>query len=246
MKLKYLAAALIAALAASGAQAQQAGDNVVNVGWFHLAPQDSSSNLKITGSTPPGLAPTMSVPNTGATVDDADTLGLTFTHFFTDNIAAEAVLGIAPKFHLSGKGLLANPAINPLGSARQWSPALLLKYYFGRADSKIRPFLGMGVSYVWYSNISLNSGFNQGIGALLGAPGSTTSVSLSNTWAPVFNGGLVWNFDKHWSMGLSVSYLPMSTRAQLTTTVAPGVTVHSETKVRLNPIVTFLSLGYRF
>ncbi|MGF6837774.1 outer membrane protein W [Paraburkholderia youngii] len=92
---------------------------------MRIAPQSSSDPLVVGGNT---------VPDTGAAVDNADTLGITFAHFFTDNVAVEMVGGIPPKFKFSGTGILASSSINPLGDVRQWSPALGLKYYFRQAE----------------------------------------------------------------------------------------------------------------
>lgn len=41
-----------ALLISSVAQAQSAGDFVVNLGWFHIAPQDSSKPLRSMHSAP--------------------------------------------------------------------------------------------------------------------------------------------------------------------------------------------------
>ncbi|GAB3630091.1 OmpW family protein [Pandoraea terrae] len=253
MKLKYLTIAALAMLTASGtALAQKAGDNVVNVGWFHFTPQDSSDPLQITGSTilPPAFqgAVNQRLQNSGARVDDADTAGLTFMHFFTDNISAEVVLGVAPKFNLTGTGALTAPDGQPLASATQWSPAVLVKYYFGQAADTWRPFVGLGASYFFYSNINIHSNLQamaaQSLGG--GQPTAFTTAKLKNSWAPVFNAGINYNIDKHWSMAFSVSYVPVSTTATLTTSLPNGAATVSQSKVRLNPVITFLSLGYTF
>ena len=64
-----------AALAFAGgtAHAQSAGDFYVSTGWLHLSPQDSSDPLFVyrVGGTPIN----QSIPNTGAGINDADTLG---------------------------------------------------------------------------------------------------------------------------------------------------------------------------
>ncbi|MBC7488925.1 MAG: OmpW family protein [Glaciimonas sp.] len=101
------------------AMARQAGDNIFGIGWFHLAPQDSSQNLVIGGQT---------IPNNGASVSNADTLGSQFIYFITDNWVISGDAGILPKFKLDGQGSLKGLHI---GSAKQLSPALLVKYYFG-------------------------------------------------------------------------------------------------------------------
>jgi outer membrane protein len=224
------------------AHAQSAGSNVVNVGWFHLSPQDSSDPLRI--DSPAAAAHT--IANTGATVPDSDTLGVAFTHFFTDNIAVTADAGIPPTFKLNGTGLLAG---GELGEAKQWSPAVVAKWYFGQSTSKFRPFAGVGVTRVWFTDIELTSNFQQKL-AYTFSSGTTTSgtstASLSRSWAPVANIGAAYSLDKNWSLNLSVSYIPLKTDANITTTLPTGTVIKSSTSVTLNPIVAFLSVGYKF
>ncbi|VXB41172.1 OmpW family protein [Burkholderia sp. 8Y] len=242
MKTKQIACAAAAALCVSGAHAQAAGNVVVNAGWMHFAPQDSSGPFKINA-----LGQTMTESNAGASVDNADTFAITTTYFFTDHIAAEAVLGVPPKFNLDGTGTLG--AIGKLGSAREWSPTLLLKYYFGSAQSRFRPYIAAGGAYVWFSDTKLTAPMANGAflyssqyGNALTGP---TTVSLSSSFAPVANAGFTYNFTQHWSASFSLSYMWLSARARLETQSAVG-TVRSESKIKLNPIVSFLSVGYKF
>jgi outer membrane protein len=139
--------------------------------------------------------------------------------------------------------------LGELGNAREWSPTLLLKYYFMDASSKFRPYLGAGGSYVWFSDVKLSS--QMANGAFLYSPQTgtaltgPTSAHISSSFAPVVNGGLSYNFNKHWSASFSVSYMWLKARATLTTNSSVGQ-VKSESKIKLDPIVTFLSVGYTF
>lgn len=248
MKLKHLALAAALLAASGGAFAQKAGDDVVSLGWFHSSPQSSSDPLHASKSNAPGLANLVNrlLGSNGLQADDTDTAGLTFAHFFTDNIAAEAAVGVPPKLRLYGSGNLALPGGGPLITAKQWSPALLMKYYFGQPADSWRPFLGIGASYFYYKDVEPTSSLQTlaSLG-LTGGLGGHTSAKLSNSWAPVFNLGVNFNMDKHWMLALSVSYIPVSTTVNLTTTRGP-ITTYSETKVKLNPVVSSVSLGYRF
>ncbi|MBR8161936.1 OmpW family protein [Burkholderia vietnamiensis] len=240
MKWKNTATLAAAFLASTAAHAQSAGSNTAGIGWLHIAPLTSSDPLVAGGSA---------VPDTGATVDNADTLGLTFTHFFTDDIAVEAVGGIPPKFKFSGTGMLASSSINPLGDVRQWSPAVVLKYYFNHPESKWRPYVGIGVSYIWFTNAHVNPAFQQMLSLQMtqgATAGSPTSAHVESEWSPVFNAGLTYNFEKHWSIVASVSWLPFGTKVNLSTALPNGQTVHSEAKVKLDPLVTLVSVNYRF
>jgi len=239
---KRVFAGAVALLMSAGAQAQSAGDFIVNMGWFHFAPQDSSQPLTVNA-----LGNSASMAGTGASIDNADTAGFTATYFITDHIVAAAALGIPPKFRLTGTGALS--ALGRVGSAYEWSPALLMKYYFNDSKSNFRPYLGAGASYVWFSGVKLEPASASGaflyspvFGSALEGP---TTAKLSSSLAPVVNTGLAYNIDEHWSVDVSLSYMWLSTRATLTTRSALG-TVTSTTKLKINPVVSFVSVGYRF
>ena len=245
MKLKHIACAALSAMsmaAVTSAHAQSAGDIQVSAGWMHFAPQDSSGPFNVTA-----LGQTVTKQGASASVSDADTFGLTLQYFVTDHIAVEAVTGVPPKFHLNGEGTLG--PLGELGTAREWSPTLLLKYYFLSAQSKFRPYVGAGASYVWFSDVKLSQ--QMANGAFLYSPQTgtaltgPTSVHIGSSFAPVVNAGLSYNFTKHWSAAFSVSYMWLSARATLTTNSAVGQ-IKSESKLKLDPIVTFLSVGYTF
>jgi outer membrane protein len=214
----------------TAAHAQSAGSIYLSTGWFHFAPQSSSDPLRLT--TPLGSA---TVPNTGASISDADTIGFSVGYFVTDHIATQFDVGVPPSFDISGSGKLG--AFGKLGQAKQWSPALLLKYYFNEPQSKFRPYLGIGVSRVWFTDAKITNGvFEQSV-----FNGGPTTVSTDSSWVPVFNGGFSYAFTDHWFAGVSISYLPLSTTATISSPL-----VQAQTKIKINPIVTYVNLGYRF
>lgn len=240
MAITRAAALALFAVAAGTVHAQTAGTFYVQTGWFHLAPQSSRDPLKIVSVG--GNTLNQYVPNTGASVDNADTIGLTAGYYVTDHIAAELVGGVPPRFDLTGTGKLAPFGV--LGHTYQWSPAVIFKYVFNKPDAAWRPYLGLGATYIWFSGSKITSGpfLAQGLGG-------PTSVKTSNQWAPVFNAGIDYDFSKHWFAGFSVSYIPVSMRATFTTarrTQVGTLTEVSQAKIKLDPWVTFLNIGYRF
>ncbi|CAN7183814.1 outer membrane beta-barrel protein [Trinickia sp. LjRoot230] len=241
MKLQQAITGTVAALAcATAAHAQTAGTFYLSTGWFHFSPQSSSDPLKVIsiGGTPVNQP----VAGTGASVDNSDTIGISAGYFITDHLAAELEGGVPPKFNLNGAGSFT--PYGKLGSARLWSPALLVKWHFMKPDDKFRPYVGIGVTRVWFSDAQItNNAFQSGV--LHGGP---TSVSTDRSWSPVFNAGFNYAFNKHWFAGVSVSYIPVSVTADLTTSnVGPfGLTAHTQAKIKLNPIVTFAKIGYAF
>ena len=235
MAYKKALAAAAGMILATAAHAQAAGSNIVSAGWFRVMPNSSSDPLKITSPIQ------MTETGTGAKIKDADTVGLAFTHFFTDNFAVELVGGIPPRHKIEGTDKLSS--FGEIGSAKQWSPAVLAKWYFFNADAKFRPYVGAGLNYTWFSDAKItNSAFQ----TQLGGPGSTSSVSTSSSLNPVLNVGATYAITKDWFVGLSVSYLPLKTTATIDTTTVTGVHVVSEAKIKITPVVTFLNVGYRF
>ncbi|MCC8405066.1 outer membrane beta-barrel protein [Paraburkholderia sp. MMS20-SJTN17] len=241
MKLKQAVTGMaVLACMSTAAHAQSAGTFFFSTGWFHLAPQSSSDPLTVTSI---GGSPTnITEANTGASLSSADTIGFTGGYFITDHIATEFVIGVPPTFDLEGSGSLEQ--FGKLGQAKQWSPTLLFKYYFNAPTASFRPYLGLGVSRVSFTDAKItNSNFEANV---LHGP---TSVSTDSSWVPVFNAGFTYAFDQHWFAGVSISYLPLSTTAKLnstSTTVVGTLNIQSQTKIKLNPIVTYANVGYRF
>lgn len=273
----YVAAYAALAMAISGAaRAQKAGDNVVALGWFHIMPQDSSTPLTTYVSPQPINTP-LRLPNSftssgsGLSTNNANTAGLVISHFFTDHIALTTVAGVPPTFKMYGRGKIVPPgpssAFGTLNlddpsnepnvkSVRQWSPAVLLQYYFASATARFRPFAGVGVSYNWFTNIQLNPNFvsatQNNLGAVLAAgankPGPTrVEAKASSSWAPVFNVGGAYSISKHWGVTASLTYIPLKTKSTVTVKAADGsVLGRTEGELTANPLITFLALSYKF
>ncbi|RQR24585.1 OmpW/AlkL family protein [Burkholderia sp. Bp9142] len=241
--MKYAGVAFfLSAGAISMAHAQSAGQLVLNAGWLHLAPQDSSQPLTVNA-----LGRSNPVPGSGATIADTDTFAFTARYFVTDHVAVETILGIPPKLHVKGTGTLTSAG--ELATTRAFSPAIQAQYHFGEPSARLRPYVGAGIAYVWFRAINLSGPVGSGqllysptLGTRLEGP---TSVSASKSFAPIVNAGLTYNIDSHWSIGASLSYMWLSTKATLTTQSSLG-TVTTTTKVNVNPFVSFVSIGYRF
>lgn len=276
MKRIFHAAACAAFLLPCIASAQSAGSNVVSLGWLHAFPQDSSSSLTTYVAPTPmngalGLPPSFNSPGTGLSVGQADTLGITFSHFLTDQFAVTALAGVPPKFQVYGSGTITPPgpagtlgtqniglgAVNPIvKSARLWSPAVILQYYIGQPTSRFRPFLGVGVSYNWFSDVQLGDNFiaqtrntlGQVLAAGAGKPGPTqVSGDASSSWQPVFNAGFLFNITEHWGLLASLSYIPLKTTSSVTIKAADGTTLAvSKSDLKADPLITFLAVSYKF
>ncbi|MBI4587265.1 MAG: OmpW family protein [Candidatus Rokubacteria bacterium] len=246
------------------------GRNVLGIGWAHIHTVDSSKPVRT--STSSLHLGTYQSPGTETMVSDSDTLVLTFTHFFTDNIAATFAFGLPPKFKLTGRGNviapvpvvgpltlvdLGAPENNPLATVREWSPTLLLLYYFGDNDTKFRPFLGAGVNYTFFTDVKLKRNFEKqlrDLGPLLelgmGKPPTgpaKVGVDVESSWQPVVTAGIQYEFAKNWFSIGSVSFLPLKSTATITLKNQASETLAvNKVDIEFNPVVFRLALGYRF
>ena len=162
---------------------------------------------------------------------------------FTDRLFAfKACVGPAGAL---GQHNLGDPHSNPIvKSVRQRSPALLFQCYFNAPTAKLRPFVGVGVSYNWLSDVQLGPNFIQSTQNILGAvlaagagkPGQT-QVSGKASWAPVFSVGLAYSFTDHWGLVASVTYIPLKTTSSVIVKAADGMELGvSSAELKADPI----------
>ncbi len=240
MKFKKLMATCAILGYATATHAQSAGDFVASVGWLHFMPRDSSEPLSITNYK--GHPGEVTFAGSGAGISKADSIGLAGSYFFTDNISSELVVGTPPKFKINGEGVLSS--YGEIGEVRQWSPTLLLKYHFLNAQAPFRPYVGIGISRVWFKNASITSeAFKRKLGT------EPVDISVKNRWAAVLNAGFTYRMSERWFAGLSVTYMPLRTDATLQSAVVRNgqrVPVTAKTSVKVNPVITYLNIGYRF
>lgn len=244
-------AVLVVSLASTPSFAQKAGDTIIGVGGAFISPNTSVSQPITTGNAIgiPALggataAQYFNARLNGATADIANTstLSVSALHMFTDNIAAELSVGIPPKFKVS---LYLPNGTSPkqhddAATAKAHTPALVAKYLFMSPTSEYRPYLGLGVTRATFKNVTPNAS-DSTVMALAG-----TSVSMSSSWAPIYNAGVIYNFNEKWSLNASVSYIPLKSDVVF---VGPGVGAGSVTttaKLTMNPTDYIVRLGYKF
>lgn len=253
--------ALAAAAHAADPETAPDGDDMLSAGWLHIDTQPDSEHLRTT-RVATGI--TTEEPSTRFSVDDGDTLGLTYTHTFGRHWSAQLVGGVPPVFHLSGtgtSGLVGDlGSYGTLASVRQWTPAALALYTFGEPDRALRPYLGVGVAYTFFTDVHLNpalrEAFVQAVKTRTGGAALDVGVDAEaeDAWDPVVTVGMEYRLRQHWYAIASVSWLPLSTTATVTTTVnrsaspalPTGAFSRSAASMDIDPVVSFLGVGYRF
>lgn len=249
-KVRYLP--LVAGVMCNGALAQNAGSFIATGGgtWIDYG-MSSATPLQSTSA-----AGRFTSSGTSGQIHNTWTVETAFTYFITDNIAIDLATGVPPKLKLYAQGTVTpfgagGPSLGlgnlqPLATTRAWPPILFFKYYFGAAQAKMRPFIGVGVNYTWYTAVQLNPKFNGALHTVAG-PGGDVKASLSPSWNPAFNAGVSYNLSKNWYATASVTYMPLETNATITAVAANGQTVlTNRTRITANPWIGFVGIGYRF
>lgn len=235
MRSIHIPAGVLLLTLVTGVQAQKAGDNVYGFGIANIAPNISLGQLTSTG---PAAAP-FNAATAGATASSkaVNTLSLSWLHMFTDNLATEVSIGIPPKLDLDVR--LASGNRPSAASARILTPAVVGKYLFNSPSDQWRPYLGLGVTYASFRNVSANTSdplVNQ-----LGGGGA----SLSSSLAPIYNAGVIYNIDQRWSINGSISYIPLSADATFSGAGA-GTGTTTRGRLKLNPTDIVIRVGYKF
>lgn len=247
--------------------------SIIQIGIAHLGTAGSSSLLHnelrpSLALTALGVPESFDSPGAGSKVIPAQTLALTMGRIFSEHWAAELDVGLPPVVKVRGEGMvkaptragplfnmnLADPAINPLGSARQWSPALLLQYRLRGNCRQLCPYLGLGAAYTWFTSSHLSPAFdaqlNNQYGASLalaaGKSGPTsTQVRVRPSVSPVFAAGLTSALYGPWGLTVSAAYIPFSTTATVKINAADGTTLSTTTaRMKADAFVAALLLSY--
>jgi len=255
MKTIKLSLLTIALLAATVVQAQKAGDTIVGVGLAFIRPDASLGPATATGSStqiPAGpyagytSAQVFNGALTGATanIDNTNTPTISVLHMFTNDIGAELSLGVPPKLtvNMAAPHNASEPVVNAAATAKAYTPAVVAKYFFMEPNSTFRPYLGLGITRASFGSVTPRTSSTT-VAELAGI-----SATMSSSWAPVYNAGLIYNINDKWSINGSVSYIPLKSDVVF---VGPGFgnglgNVTTNTKLTLNPTDYVIRLGYKF
>jgi len=146
---------------------------------------------------------------------------LDFTYYFTENIAAELILGTT-----NHDVKAVNTALGDVNLGDVWllPPTLTLQYHFNVSDFK--PYVGAGVNYTIFYNAD---------------PGAVVNVDYKNGFGYALQLGFDYDLDDTWFLNVDAKYIGLSTDV----TVDAGVaTVPAE--VDINPLLIGFGVGVRF
>lgn len=204
------------------AQAQSAGSWLVRAGVTHISPEVSSGDLS---------APSF----TGTKVDVlADTqLSGGITYMVTDHWAVDVPLALPFKHDIVGAGAIAG--VGKIGEVKALPMTVFAQYRFLEADAKVRPYVGLGLTYAKFFK-------ERGTAALTGLTGGTpanpTLLSAESGFGLTPQIGVNIALNDRWFVDLAYYKTFVKTRNTLST----GQYID----VKLNPNVFTVGVGYRF
>jgi outer membrane protein len=195
---RNLAAALaFATLAMAGAAQGAQGDWLGRVRVININPDASSSALNLD-------------------VDTRTTLELDFSYFVTDRLALELIL--ATREHDVTAGGAA------VGSVKHLPPTLTLQYHFA-PQAALRPYVGAGINYTRFYDISLGGG--------------TLTVDRSS-WGGALQAGVDIQLNKTFFLNLDIK------KVWIDTDVKVAVTGATAANLKINPVIIGAGLGMKF
>ncbi|MBS9720852.1 OmpW family protein [Tianweitania sp. BSSL-BM11] len=154
---------------------------------------------------------------------DSVTPELDITYYFTNNLAAELILGTTKANVHTGGSI---DSLGKVGSTWVLPPTLTLQYHFTDFGA-FKPYVGAGVNYTMF--------FNQK------DSGPFTDMDIENTFGAALQVGFDYMVDDHWGFNVDVKkiFLEPDWTAKLGDTKLSG-------KAELNPWVIGAGVTYRF
>ncbi|MGN7294058.1 OmpW/AlkL family protein [Rhizobium sp. SAFR-030] len=148
---------------------------------------------------------------------------LDISYFFTDNIAAELILGTTSS-RISGAGSLAG-----IDVGKTWilPPTLTLQYHFTDFGA-FKPYVGAGVNYTFFYNASEEAGFS--------------NLKVDHHLGAALQVGFDYMFDEHWGLNVDVKKLFLETEWSATHSALGPLSG----KAKLDPWLLGAGVTYRF
>ncbi len=176
----------------------------------------------------------------GANIDakDVQTLYLAYVRRLSSHFDVELTLGYPPLQKTVGKGPATLGSVpydgQVIATARWLAPTLLVEYSFLSENSKVRPYIGVGVNYTTFYDRNSTAAGNA-------ASGGPTRLSLTSSVGPAATAGVDYHFQDHWHMYASYSISQVKT--DLTADTAGVIRT---THIDFGPQALVLSVGYSF
>ncbi|KIQ01237.1 MULTISPECIES: OmpW family outer membrane protein [Pseudomonas] len=217
------------AMAASTAQAYQAGDIIVRAGAVTVDPRESSSSVRVDRG---GLSGTDLGGKAGLGSDTQ--LGLNFAYMITDHLGIELLAATPFEHDVNIRGTSAGIADGKLGSLKHLPPTLSLIYYPLNSKSAFQPYVGAGINYTWIYDESVSSS---------ATAAGFDNFHASNSWGWAAQVGADYMLTDRLMINAQARYIDIETDAYVSNT---DLGVRAQVDVDVDPFVYMIGLGYKF
>jgi outer membrane protein len=176
----------------------------------------------------------------GANIDakNVETLYLAYVRRLSPHFDVELAVGYPPLQKTVGKGPATLGSVpydgQVIATARWLAPTALLEYKFLSENSKLRPYIGVGVNYTTFYDRDSTAQGNA-------ASGGPTKLSLTPSWGAAGTVGLAYNIKNNWNAYASYSASQVKTKLHADT---EGVI--RTTQISFAPQVLVVAVGYSF
>ncbi|WP_454743610.1 OmpW/AlkL family protein [Cupriavidus necator] len=204
-------------------------ENAIKIGYARVNLNLKSGDLSgPQGTTPPGLS---------MEVKDLDVLAISYERRLSRNWAVQLQAGVPPTLTAVGAGTA--QSVGTVATARIWFPTVLALYTFTDVPV-IRPYLGVGVTYTFFTDAKSSSAYTAAL------QGTSSSIHLQNSWSPYARIGFEFPLDKHWVINVEYSRFRMKTAATIVTQTSGIGAISRRIDIKGYPQIFGLTLGYRF
>jgi len=162
------------------------------------------------------------IPGSDLSYSDAYVPELDITYYFTDNFAAELILGVTPH-DINGAGSISS--LGKIGDVWLLPPTLTLQYHFTNFGA-FKPYVGAGINYTIF--------FDQ-------KADSADQLDVKDTFGWALQAGFDYMIDDHWGFNVDVKKLFLS--PDYSVTVAG---TQYTGKADLDPWIVGVGVTYRF
>jgi len=215
--MKHFLLAATAAVALTGVTAPvalaEAGDWQFRIRAITVQPDEGADIATIGGDVDIG----------SAVVPEFD-----ITYFFTDNIAAELILGVTPH-DVEAVGTSVGDL--DLGDVTLLPPTLTVQYHFN-PEGQYRPYVGAGVNYTLFFNDDL--------------PGNTVldGIDYDPSLGFALQAGMDYAINERWFLNFDVKKVWINTDVEVDATTALNAVVSAD--VDIDPWIVGVGFGWRY
>ena len=150
------------------------------------------------------------------------------TYFFTDNIAAELILGVTPH-DVTAVGTSLGDV--DLGDVTLLPPTLTVQYHFN-PQGQVRPYAGVGVNYTLFFNEDLPSGT------------TLDSIDYDPSLGFAVQAGVDYMLNERWFLNFDLKKVWINTDVTIDATTNLSAVVEAD--VDIDPWIFGVGIGWRY